>query len=193
MQGEGIARETIAISMLAAVLGGLAFQVPIGRLSDGFDRRIVLAALGLGVAGTSLARPPAPLLTGGLAGRGVTWRVYVDPLSSLRRHDQLPADRVVALSSQLILVSGLGSVIGPLIGANLMGRFSIDGVFYFMGAAALLLAVLAAGRSLTRASPQHRERPFEILAPQAALLAHDPLGASDGFPSPAPVGLVSSR
>src|SRR5262249_22159709 len=31
MQGEGIARETIAICMLAAVLGGLAFQVPIGR------------------------------------------------------------------------------------------------------------------------------------------------------------------
>jgi MFS family permease len=30
-------------------------QVPIGRLSDSFDRRIVLAALGLGVAGTSLA------------------------------------------------------------------------------------------------------------------------------------------
>jgi hypothetical protein len=95
------------------------------------------------------------------------------------------------LSSQLILVSGLGSVIGPLIGANLMGRFSIDGVFYSMAAAALLIAVLAAGRSLTTASPQHRERPFEILAPQAAPLAHDPLGASDGFPSPDPVGFAS--
>ena len=55
MQDEGIARETIAISMLAAVLGGLAFQVPIGRLSDRFDRRIVLAALGLGFAGTAAA------------------------------------------------------------------------------------------------------------------------------------------
>ena len=55
MQDEGIARETIAISMLSAVLGGLAFQVPIGRLSDRFDRRIVLAALGLGFAGTAAA------------------------------------------------------------------------------------------------------------------------------------------
>jgi hypothetical protein len=58
-----------------------------------------------------------------------------------------------------------------------MARFSIDGVFYFMAAAALLLAFLAAGRSLTTASPQHRERPFEILAPQAASLAHDQLGS----------------
>jgi len=48
-----------------------------------------------------------------------------------------------------------------------------------MAAAALLLAVLAASRSLTTASPQHLERPFEILAPQAALLAHDPLGVGD--------------
>ena len=45
MQDEGISRETIAIFMLVAVLGGLAFQIPIGRLSDRFDRRIVLAAL----------------------------------------------------------------------------------------------------------------------------------------------------
>ena len=55
MQGESIARETIAISMLAAVLGGLAFQVPIGRLSDRFDRRIVLAVLGLGIVGAAAA------------------------------------------------------------------------------------------------------------------------------------------
>jgi MFS family permease len=53
MQDEGIARETITTSILVAVLGGLAFQVPIGRLSDRFDRRIVLAALGLGFAGAA--------------------------------------------------------------------------------------------------------------------------------------------
>jgi hypothetical protein len=85
---------------------------------------------------------------------------------------RMPADRVVVVSGQLILSSGLGSVTGPLIGTSPMARFSIDGVFYFMAAAALLLAFLAAGRSLTTASPQHRERPFEILAPQAASLAH---------------------
>ena len=185
MQGEGIARETIAICMLAAVLGGLAFQVPIGRLSDGFDRRIVLAALSLGVAGTSLALVllphslPVVLPAAALLG-GFMSTLY--PVCVAHAHDQLPADRVVALSSQLILVSGLGSVIGPLIGANLMGRFSIDGVFYVIAAAALLIGVLAAWRSLTTASPRRRERTFEILAPQAAPLAHDALGGSDEVP-----------
>jgi hypothetical protein len=75
-----------------------------------------------------------------------------------------------------------------------MARFNIDGVFYFMAAAALLLAFLAAGRSLTTASPQHLERPFEILAPQAASLAHDPLGSSDEPPSsPDRVGAASEK
>jgi len=193
MQDEGIARETIAISMLSAVLGGLAFQVPIGRLSDRFDRRIVLAALGLGFAGTAAALVflphslPVVLPAAALLG-GFMSTLY--PVSVAYAHDRMPADRVVAVSSQLILVSGLGSVIGPLIGTNLMARFSIDGVFYFMAAAALLLAVLAAGRSLTTASPQHLERPFEILAPQATPLAHDPLGASVEPPSPDRVGLA---
>jgi MFS family permease len=187
MQDEGIGRETIAISMLAAVLGGLAFQVPIGRLSDRFDRRIVLAALGLGFAGTAVALVllphslpvvlPAAALLGGFMST-------LDPVCVTHAHDRMPADRVVAVSGQLILVSGLGSVIGPLIGTSFMARFSIDGVFYFMGAAALLLAFLAGGRSLTTPPPKHRERPFQILAPQAAPLAHDPFGSSDELRSP---------
>src|SRR6516165_3921086 len=192
MQDEGIARETIAISMLAAVLGGLAFQIPVGRLSDRFDRRIVLAALGLGFAGTAVALVllphslpivlPAAALLGGFMST-----LY--PVCVTHAHDHIPTDRVVAVSGQLILMSGLGSVIGPLIGTSFMARFSIDGVFYFMAAAALLLAFLAAGRSLTLPPPDHRERPFEILAPQAAPLAHDPFGSSDEPPSPDSAGV----
>ena len=54
MQDEGIARETIAMSMLVAVLGGLAFQVPIARLSDRFDRRTFWPRLAL-----ALRAPPS--------------------------------------------------------------------------------------------------------------------------------------
>jgi MFS family permease len=84
----------------------------------------------------------------------------------------------VAVSGRLILVSGVGSVLGPLIGASLMAHFEIDGVFYFMAAAVLLLA-LAAGLSgwMTR-GPKRREAPFDLLAPQAGPLAHEPLDSS---------------
>ena len=101
------------------------------------------------------------------------------PVCVALAHDSMPADRVVSVSGRLILVSGLGSVIGPLLGTSLMARFDIDGVFYLMAAAAVLLTLVAASRSMISAPPSHLERPFEVLAPQAAPLAHDPLAFSD--------------
>ena len=186
MEDAGIGRETIATFMLAAVLGGLAFQVPIGRLSDRFDRLVVLAALSLGfaIAAAALVNLPRSLpavLPAAVLLGGFMSTVY--PVCVANAHDRMPADRVVAVSGRLILVSGLGSVLGPLIGASLMGRFGIDAVFYFMAAAALFLAVFAVGRRLTSAPPEHHRRTFEILAPQAAPLAHDSLTSFDAASS----------
>jgi hypothetical protein len=72
-----------------------------------------------------------------------------------------------------------------------MAHFKIDGVFYFMAGAALFLSFLAAGRSLTTTAPHHLERPFEILAPQASPLAHDPLDASGEPRSPDSIKVAS--
>ncbi len=182
MQGEGIAQETIALVMLAAVLGGLAFQIPVGRVSDRFDRRMVLAGLGLFLAAMTTALvllpqrlaillPPAFLLGGAMS------TLY--PVAVAHAHDRMPTDRVVAVSARLILVSGIGSVIGPLAGSGIMARFGIDGVLWFMGGVALMLALFAGTRAATSRPPEHAERPFEILAPTAGAIAHDPEEAAD--------------
>jgi MFS family permease len=195
MQDYGIERGRIALFMLAAVLGGLAFQVPVGRLSDRFDRRIVLAALSLGVAATAvilvmLPRPSPLIVPAAVMLGGFMSTLY--PVCVANAHDRMPADRVVAVSGQLILVSGLGSVVGPLIGANIMGRAEIDGVFYLMAGAALLLTAVALGGSVIKASPLHLRRSFEILAPQAAPLAHDSLGPCDDRPEEF-IGSISNQ
>ena len=72
------------------------------------------------------------------------------PVCVAHAHDCMPADRVVSVSARLILVSGVGSVLGPLIGTRIMASFDIDGVFYFMAATALILAALASSGSLVR-------------------------------------------
>jgi MFS family permease len=181
MQDQDTPRTTIALFMLVAVLGGFAFQIPVGRLSDRFDRRIVLGLLGLGFAGTAVVMVLSPrslpvLLPEAVLLGGFMSTLY--PVSVAHAHDRMPADRVVAVSGRLILVSGLGSIIGPLAGASLMAHFEIDGVFYFMAAAVLPLALFAGLGSLMTQPPRHREMPFEILTPQAGPLAHDPLDAS---------------
>ncbi len=182
MQDEGIERTTIALAMLVAVLGGLAFQVPVGRLSDRFDRRIVLAALGIALAATATALVllphtlPAVLPAAALLG-GFMSTLY--PVCVAHAHDRMPSDRVVAVSGRLILWSGLGSVVGPLAGTSVMARFGIDGVLYLMAVAAVVLAFVAARASRTSTEPPHLNRPFDILTPQAAPLAHDALGSED--------------
>ena len=182
MQGQGIAQTTIGLFMLMAVLGGLAFQIPVGRLSDRVDRRIVLAALGFGFAVIAVVLVHLPrslpvILPGAVLLGGFMSALY--PVCVAHAHDHMPADRVVAVSGRLILLSGVGSILGPLIGMSLMGRFGINGVFYLMAVAAFLLAVVAGVRSFLFASPPHLERSFEILAPQAASLGHDSLGSSN--------------
>jgi MFS family permease len=190
MQGEGIDRSTIALFMFAAVMGGLAFQVPVGRWSDRTDRRRVLAALATGFAVTaillvalprsvSVVLPAAALLGGFLS------TLY--PVCAAYAHDCMPADRVVAVSERLILVSGVGSVLGPIIGTRVMAVFDIDGLLYFMAATALVLGVLAV-RSLRRPAPLHQDRPFDLLTPQASPLAHAPRDES-AEPATAPGGL----
>jgi MFS family permease len=182
MQGQGTTKTTIALFMLVAVLGGLAFQIPVGRLSDRFDRRIVLALLGLGFAITAvvmvlLPRALTTILPAAALLGGFMSTLY--PVSVSHAHDCMPADSVVAVSGRLILVSGVGSVLGPLIGASLMTRFEIDGVFYFMAGAVLLLAIVAGLSGLLTPPPRRKEVPFDILAPQAGPLAHNPLASSD--------------
>jgi MFS family permease len=167
--------------MLAAVLGGLAFQVPIGRLSDRFDRRMVLVGLGAGLAATAVILVHLPrdwtlILPAAAVFGGLMSTLY--PVCVAHAHDRMPADRVVAVSGQLILLFGVGSVIGPVSGSGLIEIFDIDGVLYLIAAAALLLAVVAVSRTMIKAPPPHLERPFEILAPQAAPLAHDALGSA---------------
>ncbi len=182
LQDEGIERDTIAIFMLVAVLGGLAFQVPVGRLSDRFDRPIVLAALSLGFAVAAIALvnlPHSRLVVFPVAALLGGFMSTLYPVCVADAHDHMPADRIVAVSGQLILVSGLGSIIGPLIGTSAMAHFSIDGLLHFVAATALLLALVAAAGRQSGAPPIHQARTFEILAPQAAPLAHDLLGTSD--------------
>jgi len=182
MQARDIAQGKIALFMLATVLGGFAFQIPVGRLSDRFDRRKVLALLALGFAITAavmvhLPRSLPTILLPAIFLGGFMSALY--PVSVAHAHDRMPGDRVVAVSGQLILLSGIGSVLGPLIGARLQAFYEIDGVFYFMAVAVLLLALVAGLGGLSTPPSEQGEVNFTILTPQAGQLAHDPLNAVD--------------
>src|SRR4029450_2992963 len=102
------------------------------------------------------------------------------PVSVAHAHDRMAADYVVAWSRRPLLVNGLGSVLGPLIGTSLMKRYQIDGVFYLIALAAASLSALAVIERMVSPAAPHLRRPFEILDPQAAPLANDRLSPPAG-------------
>jgi len=177
MQERGNDRATIGLVMLAAVFGGLAFQIPVGRLSDRVDRRIVLAGLCVGLVCTSIALVhlprtlPAVLPTAFLFGGFLSTLL---PVSIAHAHDRMRGERIMALSGRLILLFGLGCISGPLLGTVFVVSFGIDGVLYLIAAVALVLAFFAAARSLTLEAAPRVERGFGIVTPAAPLVTRDP-------------------
>ncbi len=89
----GLPNHWIAGFMSAVIMGGAVLQLPIGRLSDHRDRRVVLLAVSLGGAATVLAsfamdwKVPLAVIVGGFVYGGFTMPIYA--LSVAHTNDQL--------------------------------------------------------------------------------------------------------
>ncbi|MBA4098664.1 MAG: MFS transporter [Rhodospirillum sp.] len=176
-QASGLPVFKISSYIALAIFGGMLLQVPVGKVSDKFDRRVVagLCALAFAVlAGTihlvraTPAFEPLWLLLGGFMS-------VIYPVCVAHANDRMPAERAVAVSGRLILISGVGSALGPLLGSAVMSVFGIVGLFYFMAATASLFAAFALARGLAVKPPfLKRERPLLLPAIFAQNLAHAP-------------------
>src|SRR5690606_15322252 len=152
----GLTVPQIAIFVSASILGGMAFQWPIGRLSDKLDRRRVLTAVTFGASLAALA-------AGALADDEVVALYAVMfvlggmslPMYSLciaHTNDYLTPKQMVAASGTLMLVGGAGAVLGPVAVSLLMRALGPDGFFVCVGAVHAAIGVFALYR-MTRRAP----------------------------------------
>lgn len=156
MQGKGNDRATIGLVMLAFVLGGLAFQIPVGRLSDRIDRPLIVTGLSLGVFGTSIALVYLPAVLFAILPFAFLFGGFLSalyPISIAHGHDRMYGAQAVAVSGRLILLFGVGSILGPLLGTGFVTSFGIDGVFYLFATVTLPLGLLAAAEGLRPKRP----------------------------------------
>jgi len=125
----GYSESQVAIFISLAVLGGAAIQYPVGRLSDLIDRRLVV--LGVLAAGTviSLIMAMAAFLLPSqlwlmvlLAMCFVGLALAVYPIGVAHLVDHIHKDHLVAGSSGLLLLYGLGSFIGPALAGVALQR-----------------------------------------------------------------------
>jgi MFS family permease len=194
----GLDNVGVATFMASAIVGGAVLQLPIGRLSDYFDRRIVLTVTA-GCAGLSGLVLAAVLHLGATG-----WLVYAAvgffgglamPIYSLcvaHMNDHLPASDFVEAGAALLVAYAIGAVIGPVAAGELLPRFGPASLFLFTAATHAALLFYALFR-MTRRAPVPAEAqavfvPAERSTPQVFVL--DPRSAEDldhtGGESPAP-------
>ena len=190
----GYSLSEVSFFMTAGVVGCIVLQWPVGRLSDRYDRRLILtlttfcaaavALIGATVSTSSFVEQLALIaLFGGLS----------LPLYSVciaHANDFLEPHEMVAASGGLVLASGIGAVIGPLAIAITMKNFGSVGFFWFLAGIHALLGLFAIYRMIKRPSKPLEEQgphiPTAARASQGAVV--EELSESTSRQSQAPSG-----
>ncbi|WP_322597127.1 MFS transporter [Sphingomicrobium astaxanthinifaciens] len=160
----GLDVAATASFMSAAIVGGMLLQIPVGRLSDAFDRRKVLLLVYATVAAVSIAlalseaRGLALFIAMALFG-GTAFALY--PLCVAHANDHVDnADRI-ATSAGMVLAYSLGAIAGPLLGSLAVSAAGPSGLFLYTAACAAAIFVFALWRLLDRPPvPDEEQRAF---------------------------------
>jgi MFS family permease len=143
-QSLGGGAQAVAIFMSTAILGGAALQWPLGRLSDGHDRRETLRSVTLAAAIVALLC--------GLLGRwwpgsvtvlmflygGLVFAVY--PIAMAHLSDRLKADELLEWAGVMLLLHGIGAAFGPTLAGLAMNALGPSGLFAYFLSCWLLLS-----------------------------------------------------
>ena len=161
---SGLSIAQVSAFMASIILGGMALQFPIGRLSDRLDRRTVLifvvlaaSACALGIIwATREASWPMFLLAAAYGGFAFT--VY--PLSTAQVNDRANPDRLVQVAAGLLVAYGIGSIVGPIVASQIMGRAGPQGLFLFIATIAFSLVLFTVLRMAMRRRAGALKAPF---------------------------------
>lgn len=170
-QEIGLSTAQTAQFMSITTLVALIAQWTLGRVSDRFDRRkvILCMAVVMTISGALIV----------VAARSSYWMlVFVASfhtamlhtlysLSLAHTHDWLEPEETIQANAKILMCYGVGSVVGPFSASLLMERLGPDGLWLFLGGAALALALFIAYR-LTRQAPvkaPEEQEPYIPLVP----------------------------
>jgi len=166
----GASQGRVAVLTAAIFLGGLVLQMPIGRLSDRRDRRLVLAAVSLlaaafAVAALLLSKVSFWAEVGAIAVfGGLCLPMYALTLSVA--NDRLSQRAMVGASATLYLLLGIGATLGPPVAGFLMQAVGAAGFYLYLAVLQVVLALFALWRRRRAApAPAQPAMPAVAVAP----------------------------
>ncbi len=156
----------LAAFMNAFTLAGALIQMPIGRLSDHFDRRKIILCV-------SLAAVAAGLALAAFGGRGPWWAMGLVALfgitnlplyglSVAHANDRLPREMFVESSATLLMLNAVAAILGPILSSLVTSRMGIAWLFVYTAAIHVLFSAFVLTRLAIKSSPPDADRePFE--------------------------------
>ena len=171
----GMSVERIGLFVALSLAGGVSLQWPLGRLSDSVPRRrVILAATVTAAAIAVLSTMVTPAGDAALGLMfvfgGLTFPIYSLAISHV--NDLIPSERIVAASSALVFVTGLGTVAGPIGAALAINWLGADGFWWFLAAAHAAIGAFAVYRLIARPRiTADRQRRFAPVPARASGLA----------------------
>lgn len=181
-QRAGLTTEGVAAFMGITILGGLLWQLPIGRLSDHLDRRVVLLVVAIMAAAAAAITTVAGgtiFYAGAFLLGSFVFSIY--GLSVAYLNDRLPHEHLLDASRGILLVFGIGAAFGPALAGLLMDRWGPAWLTGFISAVLAGLAAFAAYRmQVTEAVPESEREPYvPVTRTSQAVLEMDPRAVSD--------------
>jgi MFS family permease len=184
-QSLSFTTRELALFMSVFIAGGAIVQWPLGRLSDGMDRRWIIAAtcaaaaacgLVLGGAGPVLLQTPMLFYLIVFAFGAALLPLY--SLSVAHANDRLPRAEFVEASAGLLMINAATSIPGPLFAALVMATAGPSSLFLFTALAHAAMAFYAFTRIRMREPAPAAERDVFTPVPQSspAALPLDPRG-----------------
>ena len=172
----GLDNSEVGYFMTAPVLGALVLQYPVGRLSDRFDRRMVIMAVAvMGGVAAALATlfgktEFAMLLLCMLIYGGSLFPLY--SLCIAHANDFLTPRQMVAAASGLVMVNGGGAVLGSPLAALSIEFLGIGSFFVMITGLQAMIALFALFRMSQRAAvPNEAQGPFVAIPESSSAVA----------------------
>ncbi|MBT4932474.1 MAG: MFS transporter [Rhodospirillaceae bacterium] len=151
---SGLSLLGVSTFMACIIMGGMVLQFPIGRLSDRYDRRTILLIVTVTTVAAALAviwatgQSPIWLYVVGAFFGAFCYTVY--PLCVAQINDMAEPDKLVQVAAGLLFAYGAGASVGPIVAAQMMGKFGPEGMFMSSAALTGMLALFTAYRMLRR-------------------------------------------
>ena len=148
----GMSTRDVSIFVSAQLIGAVVLQIPIGAASDRFLRRPVMLLTTLGASGMAVALALGPR-TGTVAVAliflmgGFAYPMY--SLGAAHTNDWIPGEQRAGAAMLIMLISGAGAVVGPIVASVAMGM-AVEGLFWSVATVHAVFALFLLVRIVSR-------------------------------------------